>query len=408
MTRILPRSFRGRLLGAGFALSAVIVASGLGAAAVSGSESNAPAAEAQAPASVSVARVEARDLTAWNEFSGRLEAVERVDIRPRVAGLVEDVRFREGALVKKGDLLFTIDREPYAAEVARAEAELASARSRYDFARTDLSRARQLVQKGTISKRTLDERQNVFGEAQAALNAAEAALETTRLNLQYTEVRAPISGRVGKAEITAGNLVSAGPGAPVLTTLVSVSPIYASFNADERVVSRALQELPGADAHANVAEIPVQMGTSAMEGTPIRGHLQLIDNQVDAQSGTVRVRAVFDNEDGSLIPGQFARLRMGEAASRPVLAISERAVGTDQDKQFVLVVDDANKVVWREVKLGATVGGLREVTSGLSAGERIVVNGLQRVRPGDTVETQEVSMQSPSQYADAGSGTATR
>jgi len=303
--------------------------------------------------------------------------------------------------VKKGDLLFTIDREPYAAEVARAEAELASARSRYEFARTDLSRARQLVQKGTISKRTLDERENLFGEAQAALNAAEAALKTTRLNLEYTEVRAPIAGRVGKAEITSGNLVSAGPGAPVLTTLVSVSPIYASFNADERVVARALKDLPGADAHTRVAEIPVQMGTSATEGTPIRGHLQLIDNQVDAQSGTVRVRAVFDNEDGSLIPGQFARLRMGEAASRPVLAISERAVGTDQDKQFVLVVDDANKVVWREVKLGATVSGLREVTSGLKAGERIVVNGLQRVRPGDTVEAQEVAMRAPSQYADA-------
>lgn len=403
MTRILPRSFSGRLLGAGIALSAVIVATGLGAAAVSSSESAAPAQQSQGPVTVSVARVEARDLTAWNEFSGRLEAVERVEVRPRVAGLIENVHFREGALVKKGDLLFTIDREPYAAEVARAEAELASARSRYEFARTDLSRARQLVQKGTISKRTLDERENLFGEAQAALNAAEAALKTTRLNLEYTEVRAPIAGRVGKAEITSGNLVSAGPGAPVLTTLVSVSPIYASFNADERIVARALKDLPGADAHTRVAEIPVQMGTSATEGTPIRGHLQLIDNQVDAQSGTVRVRAVFDNEDGSLIPGQFARLRMGEAASRPVLAISERAVGTDQDKQFVLVVDDENKVVWREVKLGATVSGLREVTSGLKAGERIVVNGLQRVRPGDTVEAQEVAMRAPSQYADASS-----
>lgn len=401
MPRILPRSFSGRLAGAGVALSAVIIATGIGAAAVSGGESEPAAQEAQAPASVSVARVEPRDLTAWNEFSGRLEAVERVEVRPRVAGLVEEVHFREGALVKKGDLLFTVDREPYAAEVARTEAELASARSRYEFARADLSRARQLVAKGTISKRTLDERQNVFGEAEAALNAAEAALRTTRLNLEYTEIRAPISGRVGKAEITAGNLVSAGPGAPVLTTLVSVSPIYASFNADERVVARALKELPGADAHASVAKIPVEMGTSASEGTPIRGHLQLIDNQVDAQSGTVRVRAVFGNEDGSLIPGQFARLRMGEAASRPVLAISERAVGTDQDKQFVLVVDDANKIVWREVRLGATVSGLREVTSGLSAGERIVVNGLLRVRPGDTVETQEVAMRAPSQFADA-------
>ncbi len=400
MTRIAPRTLRGRLIGAGLAVSAIALATGLGAA-VSGAESEPAAIETQQVPSVSVAVVKPQDVTQWNEFSGRLEAVERADIRPRVAGLIEEVHFREGALVKKGDLLFTIDRDTYAAEVARAEAQLASARSRYEFTRVDLSRARQLVEKGTISKRTLDERANAFGEAEAALDAAEAALHTAKLNLEYTEVRAPISGRVGKAEITAGNLVAAGPSAPVLTTLVSVNPIYASFNADERVVSQALKGLEGADSHTQVGRIPVQLGTSATEGTPIGGHLQLVDNQVDIQSGTIRVRAIFDNEDGNLIPGQFARIRMGEANARPVLAISERAVGIDQDKQFVLVVDDGNKIVWREVTLGGPVGGLREVKAGLSAGERIVVNGLQRVRPGDTVEPQTVAMEGRSQYADA-------
>lgn len=401
MKHFAPHTFRGRLIGAGLAVSALALAAGFGLS----SDSDAQEAAAPQAATVSVAVVEERRASAWDEFSGRLEAVERVEIRPRVAGVIEEVHFREGALVRRGDLLFTIDRASYAAEVQRAEAELASARSRYAFAKVDLDRARQLVGKGTISKRTLDERVNIYGEAEAALNAAEAALASTRLNLEYTEVRAPISGRVGKAEITTGNLIAAGPGAPVLTTLVSVNPIYASFNADERVVGRALKGLQGQDAHVQVGQIPVQMGTSATDGTPFQGRLQLIDNEVDVLSGTIRVRAIFDNEDGSLIPGQFARVRMGQPAARTVLAITERAVGIDQDKKFVLVVDENSKVAYREVTLGDTFGGLREVTNGLSAGERIVVNGLQRVRPGDLVEAQTVSMISPSQVADAGGGT---
>ncbi|MEQ9225719.1 MAG: efflux RND transporter periplasmic adaptor subunit [Parvibaculum sp.] len=400
MKNLAPQSLRGRLIGAGLAVSALAVAAGFGLS--SGSD----AREAAAPqaVTVSVATVEERRASAWDEFSGRLEAVERVEIRPRVAGVIEDVHFREGALVRQGDLLFTIDARPYAAEVQQAEAELASAKSRHAFAEVDLGRARQLVGKGTISKRTLDERVNIYGEAKAALNAAQAALEARRLDLGYTEVRAPISGRVGKAEITTGNLVAAGPGAPVLTTLVSVSPIYASFNADERVVSRALKGLSGRDAHTQVGQIPVEMGTSASDGTPFRGHLQLIDNEVDALSGTIRVRAVFDNEDGALIPGQFARIRMGQPSARTVLAITERAVGIDQDKKFVLVVGEDSRIVWREVTLGETFGRLREVTNGLSAGERIVVNGLQRVRPGDLVEARTVSMDAPARVADAGNG----
>jgi multidrug efflux system membrane fusion protein len=206
-------------------------------------------------------------------------------------------------------------------------------------------------------------------------------------------VRAPVAGRIGKLEVTVGNLVAAGPGAPVLTTLVSVSPIYASFDADEQTVARALKDLrTGASARQLIERIPVRMGTSAGGDTTYEGRLQLIDNQVDARSGTVRVRAAFDNPDGSLMPGQFARIRMGQPQATRVLLVSERAVGTDQSKKYVLVVGEGNKAEYREVTLGAPVDGLRVVRTGLRSGERVVVNGLQRVRPGAVVQPQPVDM----------------
>jgi membrane fusion protein, multidrug efflux system len=358
------------------------------------SEATAPASTA-APAAmpVSVATVVSADVVGYDEFSGRLEAVDRVELRSRAAGTVQAVHFREGALVKQGDLLFTIDPAPYAAEVERAEAQVAAARSRVTHAGNEHERAKRLWDERAIAQREFDERSNGLREAEANLRAAEAALQSARLALGYTQVRAPISGRIGKVEITAGNLVAAGPGAPVLATLVSVSPIYASFDADEQVIVRALGQMPGgASARTRLESIPVQMGTAATSDLPYQGKLQLVDNQVDAKSGTIRVRAVFDNKDGALIPGQFAKLRMGQAQAAPVLLINERAVGTDQNKRFVMVVDAENKTVWREVKLGTSVNGLRRVTEGLQAGERIVVNGLHRVRPGTLVAPKDVAM----------------
>jgi membrane fusion protein, multidrug efflux system len=342
---------------------------------------------------VSVAAVSESEVKAWEEFSGRLEAVERVDVRSRVAGAVQAVHFREGMLVKKGDLLITIDPAPYAAEAQRAEAQVAAAQARFTHAQSDHARAQRLWDDKAISQREFEDRQNAMREAEANLHAAQAQLETTKLSLGYTQVRAPISGRIGKLEITTGNLVAAGPGAPVLTTLVSVSPIYASFDTDEQIVTRALRNMPGgSSARTLIERIPVQMGTAATDDTPHQGHLQLIDNQVDAKSGTIRVRASFDNKDGTLIPGQFARIRMGQAQTTNALLVNERAVGTDQNKKFVLVVGADNKAEYREVALGASVGGLRVVTNGLKAGERIVVNGLQRVRPGSLVQPQVVDM----------------
>jgi multidrug efflux system membrane fusion protein len=373
---------RGRLvIAAALALLAAVSAAALYLRPTSAETNPSPSAPAAVP--VPVATVEQSEVTTWDEFSGRLEAVERVDIRSRVAGAVQSVHFVEGALVKRGDVLVRIDPDPYAAEVARAQAQVVAAQARVTYATSEQGRAKRLWDESAIARRELDERVNAQQEAEANLRAAQAALQSARLNLGYTEVRAPVSGRVGKLEITVGNLVAAGPGAPVLTTLVSVNPIYASFDADEHVVLRALKE--------GKRDVPVEGETVTNGGTQLRGRLQLIDNQVNTRSGTVRVRAVFDNKDGALIPGQFVKLRMGRAKSEQALLVSERAIGTDQSKRFVIVVGPDDKAIWREVTLGGTANGQRIVTSGLEAGERIVVNGLQRVRPGALLAPQPAS-----------------
>ena len=388
--------------------SVVVIAAAVGAALLvdlpSQTQADSPKKAAAPAVPVSVAVVEPKATVAWDEFSGRLEAIERVDVRSRVAGAVQVVHFREGALVKQGDLLVTIDPDPYRAEVDRLQAQVVAAEARLSFTKGEVDRGQPLLDSRVVSPRDFDQRTNAYREADANLRAAKAALQASQLNLGYTEVRAPVAGRVGRLEITVGNLVAAGPGAPVLTTLVSVNPIYASFNADEDVVMRALRSFDrdGAGGEAQIEQIPVQI-TTASQQEPIHGRLQLIDNQVDARSGTVRVRAVFENPDGRLMPGQFVRLRMAGAKAAPLLAVSERAIGTDQNKKFVIVVDQSNVAAYREVALGAFVDGLRVVTSGLAAGERIVVNGLQRVRPGALVAPEAVTMdgQSVSQVRDA-------
>ena len=382
----------------GVVLAALAAASGAGFIALHGVHAKASQSPSPLPAvSVSVAAALEKPVATWEEFSGRLEAVEHVDVRARVSGAVQRVHFREGTLVKAGDLLVTIDPAPYAAEVERAAAQVAAAGARHTHARSELLRAERLWQEQAIAQRELDERIDSVREAEANLHAAQASLTYAKLNLGYTQVRAPVSGRVGKVEVTAGNLVAAGPGAPVLTSLVSVDPIYASFDVDEQMVLRALQDVPGADAdRSRIDRIPVRMGTASTEGAALDGRLQFIDNMVDARSGTVRVRATFDNPHGALIPGQFARLRLGRAKTSDQLLISERAVSTDQNKKFVIVVGNDNKATYREVMLGASVDGLRIVTDGLQPGERIVVSGLQRVRPGTVVAPRQVPMTSPS------------
>lgn len=387
---MIPGTIRHALLGvavtAGVSLAALTLA-------VHGSNKaqgdTAPAAPPATP--VSVAVVEQRELVNWAEFSGRLEAIERVEIRSRVSGVVEQVHFAQGALVKPGDLLVSIDQAPYLAEFERAQAQLLAAEARTALAQNEHERGQKLMSTQNVSQRDLDARLNALREAQANERAARAALQSARLNLDYTQIRAPIGGRIGRLEVTVGNLVAAGANAPLLTTLVSVDPVYAGFNADEGSLLKALATLP-AEAPRDLKRIPVQMTTATNEAAPISGHLAFVDNGIDAATGTVRVRAIFDNRDGALMPGQFVRLRMGQAKSEPALVINERAVGTDQNKKFVFVVGKDHKAQWREVTLGTAAEGLRIVTSGLEAGEQIVVNGLQRIRPGASVAPEQVPM----------------
>jgi multidrug efflux system membrane fusion protein len=366
-------------------------------------QATATAAAAEQAVPVTIAVVEPRQTLLWDDFSCRLEAVDRVEIRPRVAGAILSANFTEGTLVKAGDVLFKIDPAPYAAEVDKAQAQLEAAKARVIFTTSEVERGAQLVGNAVVTRRDFDQRENANREAIANVKAAEATLQTARLNLDYTEVRAPVDGRVGKIEVTQGNLVAAGTASPVLTSLVSVNPIYASFDADEEVVLRAINSIADeAGKRGNLDRIPVAMTTSG--GTSAKGHIQLIDNQVNGQSGTIRVRATFKNEDGRLIPGQFARVRMGQPQEQSLVLIDERAIGTDQDKKFVMAVGDDSRAVYRPITIGGAVDGLRIVNTGLKAGDRIVVNGLQRVRPGALLKTEVAAMGARETQAAANSG----
>lgn len=339
---------------------------------------------APAAATVDVAAAGSRAVTEWQQYSGRLEAVESVEIHAQVSGLLTAVHFKDGSLVKKGDLLFTIDPRPFAAEVARAEAQLAGAEARAAYTASDVARGERLLAENAIARRDFDEKQNAAREAGANLQAAKAALKVAQLNLEYTRITAPISGRVSRAEVTVGNLVAAGNG-PALTTLVSADRIYAAFDVDEQSYLKVVNGTQGKG-------MPIHVGLADNDGYSLEGRLSSVDNRLDSSSGTIRLRALIENPDGRLVPGLYARVRLGSANQREAVLIDEKAVGTDQAKRFVLVVGDDNRTAYREVQLGSVQDGLRVVENGLAAGERIVVNGLQRVRPGDAVTPNIVPM----------------
>ncbi len=354
---------------------------------------DAPAPAAAMPAMpVTVASVIERNVTEWHEFSGRLEAVERVEVRSRVSGFIDSVQFAPGAIVKKGATLFMIDPRPFAAEVARAEAAVTAAQARLALTVSEAARAQRLFDDRAIAQREFDERQNARRDAQASLQGAQAALEIARLELGYTRITAPITGRVGRAEVTAGNLVAAGAAGAMLTSIVSTSPIYATFEADEQTFLRYAAGAGIAPGTPGITSAPIRLGLANETGHPREGRIESVDNRLDPRSGTIRVRAVFDNTDGRLAPGLYARLRLGDRDERPAALIDDRAVGTDQSKKFVLVVDADRRVHYREVTLGPTIDGLRVVRDGVRPGETIVVNGVQRARPGTQVAPTEVKM----------------
>lgn len=347
----------------------------------------------QAP-QVSVAEVLQRDVSDWDEFTGRTEAIQSVEVRPRVSGYIERVAFAEGSTVQKGDLLFVIDPRPYRAELDRAEAELVRAQANAELARNEVARGDRLLNARAISQEEYDQRVNAGRESNANVRAAKAAVETARLNLGYTSITSPIDGRVSKAEVTLGNLVSGGTASStLLTSVVSVDPIYVAFEGDERVYLKyanlgQLRELRGANNVRNT----VRVGLANETDFPHQGELVFLDNQLNPATGTIRARALLDNHDGRLTPGLFARVKLIGNEVISAVVIDDRAVGTDQDQKFVYVVGKNNVVDYRAVKLGRVFEGLRIVEEGLEPGERIVVNGLQRVRPGVTIAPELVSM----------------
>lgn len=364
------------------ALAALVVAVPIFLSACSRADAQSPGAPP--PPKVTVAEVVSREVTEWDELTGRLEAVNSVAVRPRVSGYVSAIRFDEGAMVQKGDLLFEIDARPFQAEVDRLRAELMRVEATVRRAQNDLERAQRLSSDKAMSPEEIDRRAALAEESQAQVQAVRAALRAAELNLEFTRVTSPIDGRVGRAIVTAGNLVSTGPGeATLLTTVVSLDPIRASFDADEQTFQRW---------SARKAGLPIQMAFAGEAGFPHRGELDFLDNQIDAATGTIRLRAVFRNRDLHLTPGSFVRLRVPGRASYRAQLIQDRAVGTDLDKRYVYVVGADGKVEYRVVQLGPVIDDLRVVRSGLKEGDAVVINGLQRIRPGVQVEIQKAAM----------------
>ena len=340
---------------------------------------------------VTVAPVPEREISEWDEFTGRLQAVDQVDIRPRVSGYIQRVTFTEGREVRKGEVLFEIDPRPYQAELDRAQAELERARSAAALAASDVKRADPLVKAQAVSREEYDSRTSAEAQGGASVKAAEAAVETARLNLNWTRVRSPISGRVSNALVTPGNLVEAGQPATLLTTVVSLDPMYVYFDSDEQTYLR----YAGRAHHGSnwrTANLPVYLGLANEDSFPHEGRLDFVDNQIDPNTGTIRTRAVFSNKSRALTPGLFARVKLVGDHKRKALLVRDAAIGTDQDRKFVLVVGPGDTLAYRPVVPGRLVDGLRIIDSGLQPGEHVVVNGLMRVRPGMKVAPQLAEM----------------
>ncbi len=333
------------------------------------------------PPEVEVAEVQAERVTLWGAFSGRIEAPQTVELRPRVSGYIDRVAFEEGELVSEGDVLFVIDPRPYKAREQLAQAELARMRSQLTLASSEAARSEQLWERRAISREEFEQRSAAKSMAQAAVNAAAAALQSAQLDLEYTQVKAPVSGRIGRAQVTRGNLASADT--TLLSTLVSVDPLYVYFESDQQTV----QDNPHGQA------VPVRIGLAGAQDFPYQGQLDFVDNQYNPRTGTLQYRAQVANPDGALRPGQFARVEMPVAAASAALLVDQKALMTDQDRRYLYVLDDDNRAERRIVETGRRVDGLLVITEGLVPGERVVVNGLQKIAfPGIEVLPQQVNM----------------
>jgi len=315
----------------------------------------------------------------WKQFSGRVVAVEHADIRPQVDGRITKVLFEDGQYVNQGDLLMVIDPRPYEAELAQAKAELETARTQAKLAEKEYQRAKKLVETDVIPQRLLDERTNTRETARAAVHGAKAMVESARINLDYAYVKAPISGKVSRAEITVGNLVKSGPNAPLLTSIVNDDTLYVDFEIDEHTFLKSVR-------HSHPSDIPpIEVKLTLANGLSYTGTVHSFDNRIDPTSGTIRARAIFSNQDHVLLPGMTVSIHMGSATTQQSITITEHAIGTDQDRKFVYVIDEQGKASYREVKIGDSINGKRIILSGLQEGDVVITEGIVRIRPGMAV-----------------------
>jgi multidrug efflux system membrane fusion protein len=336
-------------------------------------------------AGIPVAEVKAQDVNIWSRFSGRIAAVNEAEIRPQVSGRITEIRFRDGANVKKGDILMVIDPRPYEASLKEAKANLASAKSGKSLADRELKRASTLLKEDAIAQRTYDSRVNDLEVAENAILQAEAALIQAKVDVDHAYVKAPFSGQAGRAELTIGNLVQAGS-APLMTTLVSNESVYAEFDVDEQTYLKNVYSVRS-DAKQTV---PVRLN---VKGIPqIEGSIDSFDNAINPATGTIRARALFNNKDGILLPGMYAEIEMSTPTSTSELVVPQSAIATDQDRMFVYVVDENNVANYREVTVGRPQNGFIVIQSGLKAGEKIVTDKVGMVRSGQTIKPDQVSI----------------
>jgi len=332
---------------------------------------------------VEVDVIEKRNIRLWKEFSGRLTAVDYVEIRPQASGIITEVKFEDGQFVNEGDILYIIDPRPLKAIVVQEEADLMAAQNTEYLAAKELHRAKDLLNKKMISQQVYDGIMNTKLVADSTVKRAEAELSEAKINLSYAYIKSPVSGFVSRAELTQGNLVSAGPNAPLLTTVISSESIYADFDVDEQTYSHYVNGILSnkKTRYESPVELRLQSGDKVF-----RGKIHAFDNRIDPASGTIRARAIFDNLQGKLLPGMYARLRLGSLTEEKTILVSERAIGTDQNRKFVYVVNGENKTTYREVRLGDSINGNRVVHSGLAPGDKVIVRGLMRIRPNMIVE----------------------
>ena len=338
---------------------------------------------------VEIITVKTEKVLVWSEFSGRLVAVDAAEIRPEVNGRITEVKFEDGDLVTEGEVLFVIDPRPYEAAVAKAEAQLATAKTNADFSKIEIERAGKMVKTQAIAQRIYDERFNANEVALAAIKSAEAALLQANIDLDHANLKAPISGRAGRVEVTVGNIVQAGPNAPLLTRIVTYDPIYADFEVDEQTYVQNVRNV--ANTRRLEQKIPVELFLQSDKHHVYKGTIYSFDNRLDTSSGTIRARAKFDNPDGVLVPGMFISVKFSGDGEKEVLLVPQQAIGSDQSKKFVYLVDENNTVKYVPIEVGKEVKSQRIILSGLKPGDRVIVKGIQHIKPDQEVEVKELT-----------------